>query len=298
MEPWAKSIKQASGGRIEIKIFPAQRLGAAADHYEMARDGVVDIGFINPGYQPGHFPILSAAELPFQLTNAKGGVRALTEWYKTYAPTEMSDVYVCMVLAHDPGSLHSKAPILVPADVKGKGVRPANATEARFITLLGGTPVQVSVAESRQVLLSGVAEIMQSPWQSPYIFGIDGLVTHHLDIPLYTAIFVFAINKDFLDELSPGNRKVFEEHCTPEWAERMSAGWADVEAKGREKIKADPTHTIHKPDAEQLRLWKDAAAPLIDEWKANIRKKELGDPEAIYNGLVATLKKYKSYAGE
>src|SRR5262245_66165362 len=78
MEPWAEAIKRASGGRIEIKIFPAQRLGAAADHYEMARDGIVDIGFINPGYQPGRFTILAAAELPFLFANAKGGVRGLT----------------------------------------------------------------------------------------------------------------------------------------------------------------------------------------------------------------------------
>jgi TRAP-type C4-dicarboxylate transport system substrate-binding protein len=53
MEPWAEAIRKASGGRIEIKIFPAQRLGAAADHYEMARDGIVDIGFINPATSPG-----------------------------------------------------------------------------------------------------------------------------------------------------------------------------------------------------------------------------------------------------
>src|SRR5262245_54566940 len=205
MEPWAEAIKRASGGRIEIKIFPAQRLGAAADHYEMARDGIVDIGFINPGYQPGRFPILSAAELPFHFANAKGGVRGLTEWYTAYAPLEMKDVYFCMALTHDPGTLHSKAPILVPADVKSKGVRPANGTEARFVTLLGGTPVQVSAPESRQVLATGVADMMQSPWQSLFVFGIDGLVKHHLDVPLYAAINVFVVNKDFLAELSPEN---------------------------------------------------------------------------------------------
>jgi hypothetical protein len=45
-------------------------------------------------------------------------------------------------------------------------------------------------------------------------------------------------------------------------------------------------------------MWKVAAAPLTDEWKANIKKKALGDPEVIYKGLVDALKKYNSYAGE
>jgi TRAP-type C4-dicarboxylate transport system substrate-binding protein len=298
MEPWAQSIKDATGGEVEIKISPASQLGHAKDHYDMARDGIVDIGFINPGYQPGRFPILAAAELPFHFANAKGAVRGVTEWYHKYAPKEMKDTYFCMALTHDPGTFHSKTPILVPADVKGKTVRPANATEGRFVQLLGGSSVQVPAGEMREVLSKGVADMTQSPWQSLYIFGADSLVKHHLDIPLYASINAFVFNKGFMAKLSAKSRKVVEDHCTPEWAERMSAGWADVEANGRNKILADSTHTMHKPNAEQLKAWKTAAAPLTDEWKANIKSKGLGDPDAIYKGMVDALKKYNSFAGE
>jgi TRAP-type C4-dicarboxylate transport system substrate-binding protein len=297
MEPWAKSINEASHGEIEIKIFPAQQLGAAADHYDMARDGIVDIGFINPGYQPGRFPILAAAELPFHFTNAKIGMRALTEWYDRYAPQEMKDTYFCMAISHDPGTMHSTSRILVPADVKGKAVRPANATEARFVALMGGTTVQVPAPAMHDVLSKGLVQITQSPWESLYIFGAADLVKHHLDIPLYASINAFVFNKGFMARLSPENRKVIEDHCTPEWAEKMSSGWADVEAAGRGKIAADPTHTLYKPDAEQLKLWKAAAAPLTDEWKGIVKAKGL-DAEAIYKGMVDALKKYHSYAGE
>lgn len=43
MEPWIESIKQASEERIDVTIFPASQLGAAPDHYDMARDGIADI---------------------------------------------------------------------------------------------------------------------------------------------------------------------------------------------------------------------------------------------------------------
>jgi TRAP-type C4-dicarboxylate transport system substrate-binding protein len=295
MEPWAKAIKEASGGEIDIKIYPASQLGAAPDHYDMARDGIADISFINPGYQPGRFPILAAAELPFHFANAKAGMRALTEWYKPYAATEMKDTYFCMAISHDPGTFHSKStPILVPADVKGKTVRPANATEGRFVQMLGGSSVQVPVGEMREALSKGVADMTQSPWGSLYTFGVDGLVKHHLDTPVYASINAFIFNKAFLAKLSDKGRKAVEENCTPEAAEKMSSGWADVEANGRNKILADSTHTMHKPSPEQLKLWQDAAAPLTGEWKANIKAKGLGDPEAIYKGMVDTLKKYNS----
>ena len=75
MEPWARSIAEASNGRLNITIFPAQQLGAASDHYDMARDGIADIAFVNPGYQAGRFPIIAHGEIPFHITNAKGGSR-------------------------------------------------------------------------------------------------------------------------------------------------------------------------------------------------------------------------------
>jgi TRAP-type C4-dicarboxylate transport system substrate-binding protein len=50
IEPWARSVEEASDGRIEIQIFPAQQIGAAPDHYDMARDGIADITWVNPGY--------------------------------------------------------------------------------------------------------------------------------------------------------------------------------------------------------------------------------------------------------
>lgn len=38
-EPWAKSVEAASKGSIKVMFFPAQQLGKAPDHYDMARDG-------------------------------------------------------------------------------------------------------------------------------------------------------------------------------------------------------------------------------------------------------------------
>src|SRR5580704_18740935 len=48
MEDWGSSIEQASGGTIKYKVFPAQQLGKAFDHYDMARDGIADVTYINP----------------------------------------------------------------------------------------------------------------------------------------------------------------------------------------------------------------------------------------------------------
>src|SRR5437762_10603462 len=156
-EDWSAAVEKDSGGTIKSKIFPAQQLGKAFDHYDMARDGIADVTYINPGYQPGRFPIIAAGELPFLMSDAKGGSMALDEWYRKYASKEMKDVKFCLGFIHSPSSFHSRTKkIMVPDDVKGMKIRPAHATMANFVTLLGGTNVQSSAPEVRDIIERGV----------------------------------------------------------------------------------------------------------------------------------------------
>src|SRR5215210_7889048 len=71
LEEWGASVEKASNGTIKSKVYPSQQLGKAFDHYDMARDGIADLTYISPGYQPGRFPIIDAGELPFLVANGK-----------------------------------------------------------------------------------------------------------------------------------------------------------------------------------------------------------------------------------
>ena len=196
LEEWGASVEKESGGTIKYKVYPAQQLGKAFDHYDMARDGIADLTYINPGYQPGRFPIIAAGELPFLMSNAKGGSIALDAWYRNYAAKEMKDVKFCLAFVHDPGAIHSVSKkIMVPADIKGMKIRPAQATIAELVTLLGGTNVQASAPEVRDVLEKHVADAVTFPWGSIVLFGIDKVTKYHMDVPLYVTTFAFVFNK-------------------------------------------------------------------------------------------------------
>ena len=63
IEPWAKKVEAESGGRIKIEISPFMQLGGKApEQYDLVRDGVIDGGWVIPGYQPGRFPEAEALE--------------------------------------------------------------------------------------------------------------------------------------------------------------------------------------------------------------------------------------------
>ena len=116
LQAWGEDIEKASGGNIKSTLFPSEQLGKAMDHYDMARDGIADFSYVNPGYQPGRFPIIAAGELPFLFSNAKGGSAALDAWYRKYAAAEMKDIKFCLAFVHDPGTFHSRTKkIVVPS---------------------------------------------------------------------------------------------------------------------------------------------------------------------------------------
>ncbi|MGC2715309.1 MAG: TRAP transporter substrate-binding protein [Pseudolabrys sp.] len=291
LEEWGASVEKDSGGTIKYKIYPAQQLGKAFDHYDMARDGIADLTYINPGYQPGRFPIIGAGELPFLMTNAKGGTQALDAWYRKYAAQEMKDVKFCLAFVHDPGAFHSRSKkIVVPEDIKGMKIRPAHATMATFVTMLGGTNVQASAPEVRDILEKGVADAVTFPWGSVPLFGIDKVTKYHLDMPLYVTTFAFVFNKAKYDEMSASQKKVIDSHCTPEWALKVAAPWADFEHAGIAKIKAEAGQEIYEPTSAQVAEWKKAAQPLEEKWAENVKKTGV-DPATVMKELKAQLSK-------
>ncbi len=288
---WAADVEKESGGTIKATLFPSEQLGKAMDHYDMARDGIADLAYVNPGYQPGRFPIIAAGELPFLISNAKGGSAALDEWYRPYAAKEMKDVHVCFAFFNDPGTFHSRHKIVLPTDIKGDKVRPGNATMGAMVTLLGGTNVQSSAPEAREVLERGVANTIGFPWQSIILFGIDKVVKFHMDVPLFSTTFVWAMNKDKYESLSAAQKTVIDHHCTSEWAEKVASPWADYENGGRAKIAAEAGHDVYKLTPDQLAAWHQAVAPLTAAWAAKVP-----DGDKVLADLKADLKKHGALA--
>src|SRR5215475_11639587 len=115
------------------------------------------------------------------MSDAKGGSEALDAWYRKSAATEMKDVKFCLAFIHSPSSFHSRTKkIVVPDDVKGMKIRPADATIANFVTQLGGTNVQSSAPEVRDIIERVVADGVTFPWGLLILFGVDKVTKYHM----------------------------------------------------------------------------------------------------------------------
>ena len=128
------------------------------------------------------------------------------------------------------------------------------------MTLLGGTNVQSSAPEVRDMLERGVADAITFPWGSIVLFGIDKVVKYHMDVPLY------------VDDLRLGDEQgqVRRDVAGAEEGDRRPLhhrmGREGRRALGRlrarrpsPRCKAEPGHEVYKLTPEQLAEWRKAA---------------------------------------
>ncbi len=141
--------------------------------------------------------------------------------------------------------------------------------------------MQVSAPEARDALSKGVADAITFPWNSIVSFGIDKAVSYHTDMRLYAAAFVWAMNKPWYEALSVKQKKVIDDHCNNEWAERVGRDWGAAEDDGKAKIMALPGHTIVPVTPAQIAMWKKAVEPVYAEWTAEADKAGINGKQAL-----------------
>ena len=237
--------------------------------------------------------MISVGQIPFTFSEGAKGTRALDEWYRAYAPTEMKDTKFCLAFIHAPGSVHARKKVLTPADLKDAKVRPAQSTIGQLVSAAGGTNVQSSAPEARDMLERGVADMIFFPWGSVFLFGIDKVVKYHIDEPLYTTVFTFNVNKAKYDAMSDAQKKVMDDHCSNDWAEKLTATWTAFEFGGRDKMKALPGHEVYRLTPEQLGEWRKSIDPLQKAWAESVKKVGV-DPDKAMADLKASTAKFNA----
>lgn len=291
--PWAKAVTEASGGTIRFAFFPSGQLGKAEDHYDMVKDGIADVGWINPGFNPGRWPVIGAMQIPLMVEDTRGGSAAQTEWYRAYEAKEMPEVKVCFGHQIAPLNFHSRKKIVMPQDLAGLKIRPSSATEATYIRQAGAATVQGTFPESRELLDRGIADGTTGVFGSLIAFGVDKATQYHLAIPFAVAGYVVAINKDKYAAMSPRQKKAIDDNCTPEAAQRFATPLYEFENDGLKKLIArkDPGREITMPTPEIMAAWKARVPAVKAEWAKEVQARGY-DAQAVYQGLQQALQKH------
>ncbi len=279
MEPWARKIEAESDGRIKIEIYPFMQLGGAApEMYDQIADGIVDGGWVIPGYQPGRFPEVEAMELPFMVTkSAEEASRAAWVYTQEHLMDDFSDVHVIAVHMHGRGLVYKKgAPIHALADFAGLKLRGPSRPATLLLEKLGATPIGMPVPQFPESLALGVVDGGVITYEQAPSLKLDELTDSHTDVAgdksLYNLFFIWAMNKDSYDRLPDDLKAVIDANSG-----EMASAWAgrahDIgDAEGREVLLAagHQEAVLSEEVTDEIRALGDE---VIAEWIADMDAK-------------------------
>ncbi|OUS19875.1 C4-dicarboxylate ABC transporter [Litorivita pollutaquae] len=296
IEPWAKKVEADSNGRIKVQVVPFMQLGGKApEQYDYVADGVIDGGWVIPGYQPGRFPEAEAMEMPFMTTkNAEEASIAAWEFTQKHLADDFADVHLIAAHMHGPGIVHKRAEeIKTVEDFDGLKLRGPSRAATMLLNKLGATPIGMPVPAFPEALSKGVVDGGVITWEMAPSLKLDDLADSHTDVAgdkaFYNLFFIWAMNKDVYEGLPDDLRAVIDANsgaATSAWAGRAHDlgdrdGRAVMEAAGNTlaTISVEETARIQALGDEVVADWIEEANKagldgqlLIDDARALVAK--------------------------
>lgn len=173
MHRWADLVKEASGGKVALELYPSSQLGAKLDVIEQGLLGVNVITIADVGFLTDYDPDLGILFGPY-LTDSPDQLFKIYEsdWFKK-KEEELREKGVHIVIKnylYGTRQLLAKKKVEKPEDMAGLKIRvPNNIMQIKAIELTGATPTPMPLGDVYPALTQGVIDGVENPL--PVLYG-------------------------------------------------------------------------------------------------------------------------------
>ncbi len=211
-------VETASGGDIEVKLYPNGQLGKDNEVIQQVRDGIVESTISSSGGIAQHYPLVGVFDIPFAFPNIAVANRVIdqrSEFGKKFTGDLEKKTGLKVLGMIDSGGFfaftNSKRPIRTVADMKGLRIRTMTLpTHQAMINSMGGKPTPLPWAEVYTALQTGVADGEMNPVPVIAFAKFDEVqkylsITNHVITP-----YIWTMNRQFYDGLSAEHRAIVD----------------------------------------------------------------------------------------
>ncbi|NVN85741.1 MAG: TRAP transporter substrate-binding protein DctP [Rhodopseudomonas sp.] len=240
LDPWMEQVKQRTNGAVAFDYYPAQQLGKATDMLKLTQTGVVDIGYVAPGYASDKMPVSEVAMLPGAFDNACQGTLAYWKLARQgiiadqdYAGNKIRLLMVVVLPQYR--ILTVKAPIHEVADVSGLKLRSTGGAQDLTLRAIGAVPVRMAAPDAYESLSRGTMDGLLFPLESVVAYGTDKLVKYSTDgIGFGSFVVAYSISDAAWTKLTPDVQKAMvdaAEELVPAGCKAVEKSEADTKTK-------------------------------------------------------------------
>ena len=211
-------VETASGGGIEVQLFPNGQLGKDNEVIQQVRDGIVESVISSAGGIAQHYPLVGVFDIPFAFPNIAVANRVIDQrgdfGRKFSADLEKKTGLKVLGLIDSGGFFafsNSKRPIKTVKDMEGLRIRTMTLpTHQTMVGSLGAQPTPLPWAEVYTALQTGVADGQMNPIPIIAFAKFDEVqkylsITNHVITP-----YIWTMNGDFYNGLKPEHRAIVD----------------------------------------------------------------------------------------
>ncbi len=277
-QAWADTVKEQSGGRINVEIYPGGTLSKPPAQYDAVINRIADMTATVQGYTANRFPLTQIVELPGVVKNATQGSCVIESLYEEgLLDSEYADTRPVFLFTHGQGHLHTKDKVIKePEDLSGLRIRRPTAVVGKLLEGLQAAPVGMPAPESFQSLQRGVIDGVALPWEGVKSFRINDIAKNHTEVGgLYSLAFVVTMNKSVYESMPAELKKVIDDNTGMAWAKRAGAAFDKVDELGRAEAVKAGHNIITIEGGAQNPKWKPVMDAATEGYLAELEAKGL-----------------------
>ena len=272
LEPFAREIEAATGGKVKVDIQTAgSALGTITKQWDQVSDGIADISFGLHGIPRGRFTCTQVIELPFLTDSVEEANNVLWSVFPDYLAAEHKGVKVLALMAHDPGVLATTGGKRVekPEELAGLRIRVPSPFVAAMLEDLGAIPVGMPPGQVYENMQTGAIDGVVLLWAGLKEFRITEVTPNAIEIGAYTTPFYFIMNQDKFDSLPADVQRAIDDMSGDALVAKFPEWWTAWGAAGPAQI-TDAGGEVIIPGAELRQLWIDATADTVVKLEAGL----------------------------
>lgn len=262
-------VEGASGGDLEVQIFPASQLGDAATVLEGLQLGTIELGVVHDGPIASFFKPIEVLSMPYAFDNQQVAWRVFDgPFMDAFAEAMRDEANMVLLGVGDNGIRHftnDVRPIVTPDDMNGLKIRvQPSPIYQNLVESLGASPSAISWPELPSALQQGVVDgqengvtniLAASLYQNQQYVSLDG---HVYSVHLYL------MSGPFWDGLTPEHQAIVRTGA--DIAETIHRGMTAAQDLNAEAILSDVGMDVTVLTPEQIAAFREIAQPAVETY--------------------------------
>lgn len=284
MEKFAELVKEKSGGKIEVKLFPGGTLGGDVQTVSALQGGVIEMSVLNAGILASNVKEFGAVDLPFLFDSGEEADKVMDGPFGTGLMERLPDTGLVGLAYWELGFrnlTNNRHPVTKLEDIKGLKIRTIQSPiPVELFNALGANAVPLPYTELYTALETGTVDGQENPSANIinakfYEVQKYMTLTRHQYNPQ-----IVLVSKKFWDGLNDEEKAVLQQAAVEarDFQRKVSR---EQDAAALEEIRKTGME-VSELSPEETQKLRDAVKPMIEKFSADIGQETV---EALFKEI-------------